>query len=241
MSFVALLLFPAAMALAASSDLLTMRISNKLVLFLVASFCVLALAINLPLQQFAMHVVCALAVLAVGFTLFALRWIGGGDAKLAAATTLWLGFGLTLPYLVYAGLLGLMLSSVFLAYTGASITRTFFISAASFGALSLYGYTTQRDLSPIGSFLIMGLFGLILAMIVNMFLKSTGLEFAISAIGVLIFAGLTAWDTQKIKEMYSANDDGTVAGRKAVMGALTLYLDFINLFLFLLRFMGDRR
>ena len=87
----------------------------------------------------------------------------------------------------------------------------------------------------------MGLFGLILAMIVNIFLKSTGLDFAISAIGVLIFAGLTAWDTQKIKEMYSANDDGTVAGRKAVMGALTLYLDFINLFLFLLRFMGDRR
>jgi FtsH-binding integral membrane protein len=150
------------------------------------------------------------------------------------------GTALTL-FLVYAGLLGLMLSSVFLAYTGASITRTFFISAASFGALSLYGYTTQRDLSPVGSFLVMGLFGLILAMVVNIFLKSTGLDFAISAIGVLIFAGLTAWDTQKIKEMYSANDDGTVSGRKAVMGALTLYLDFINLFLFLLRFMGDRR
>jgi hypothetical protein len=144
-------------------------------------------------------------------------------------------------FMIYAGLLGLMLSSVFLAYTGASITRTFFISAASFGALSLYGYSTQRDLSPIGSFLVMGLFGLILAMIVNMFLKSTGLDFAISAIGVLIFAGLTAWDTQRIKEMYSVNDDGTVAGRKAVMGALTLYLDFINLFLFLLRFLGDRR
>jgi FtsH-binding integral membrane protein len=144
-------------------------------------------------------------------------------------------------FMLYAGLLGLMLSSVFLAYTGASITRTFFISAASFGALSLYGYTTQRDLSPIGSFLVMGLFGLILAMVVNIFLKSTGLDFAISAIGVLIFAGLTAWDTQRIKEMYSVNDDGTVAGRKAVMGALTLYLDFINLFLFLLRFMGDRR
>ena len=144
-------------------------------------------------------------------------------------------------FLLYAGLLGLMLSSVFLAYTGASITRTFFISAASFGALSLYGYSTQRDLSPIGSFLVMGLFGLILAMVVNLFLKSTGLDFAISAIGVLIFAGLTAWDTQRIKEMYSANDDGTATGSKAVMGALTLYLDFINLFLFLLRFMGDRR
>jgi FtsH-binding integral membrane protein len=144
-------------------------------------------------------------------------------------------------FMVYAGLLGLMLSTVFLQYTGASITRTFFISAASFGALSLYGYSTQRDLSPIGSFLIMGLFGIILAMIVNMFLKSTGLDFAISAIGVLIFAGLTAWDTQRIKEMYSVQDDGTVAGRKAVMGALALYLDFINLFLFLLRFMGARR
>ena len=154
--------------------------------------------------------------------------------KLQASTALMLFMG-------YAALLGLMLSTVFLQYTGASITRTFFISAASFGALSLYGYTTQRDLSPIGSFLVMGLFGLILAMLVNLFLKSTGLDFAISAIGVLIFAGLTAWDTQRIKEMYSANDDGTVAGRKAVMGALTLYLDFINLFLFLLRFMGDRR
>ena len=144
-------------------------------------------------------------------------------------------------FMLYAGLLGVMLSSIFLTYTHGSIARTFFISAASFGALSLYGYTTQRDLSPIGSFLVMGLFGLILAMIVNMFLKSTGLDFAISAIGVLIFAGLTAWDTQRIKEMYSVNDDGTVAGRKAVMGALTLYLDFINLFLFLLRFLGDRR
>jgi len=154
--------------------------------------------------------------------------------KLQASTALVL-------FMAYAALLGLMLSSVFLAYTGASITRTFFISAASFGALSLYGYTTQRDLSPVGSFLVMGLFGLMLAMLVNLFLKSSGLDFAISAIGVLIFAGLTAWDTQRIKEMYDVQDDGTAAGRKAVMGALALYLDFINLFLFLLRFMGDRR
>ena len=144
-------------------------------------------------------------------------------------------------FMGYAALLGLMLSSVFLAYTGASITRTFFISAASFGALSLYGYTTQRDLSPIGSFLIMGLFGLILASLVNIFLKSSGLEFAISAIGVLIFAGLTAWDTQKIKEFYDPQDDGTVAGRKVVMGALSLYLDYINMFMMLLRLFGDRR
>jgi len=144
-------------------------------------------------------------------------------------------------FMGYAALLGLMLSSVFLAYTQTSITRTFFITAASFGALSFYGYTTQRDLSPIGAFLVMGLFGLILAMVVNIFLGSQGLAFAISVIGVLIFAGLTAWDTQRIKETYNVNDDGTMVGRKAVMGALTLYLDFINLFLFLLRFMGDRR
>ena len=144
-------------------------------------------------------------------------------------------------FMLYAGLLGLMLSSIFLTYTGTSITRVFFISAASFGALSLYGYTTQRDLSPMRSFLIMGVIGLIIAMVVNIFLKSTGLEFVISAAGVLIFAGLTAYDTQKIKEMYDPMEDGTIVGRKAVMGALTLYLDFINLFLFMLRLFGDRR
>jgi FtsH-binding integral membrane protein len=144
-------------------------------------------------------------------------------------------------FMVYAGLLGLMLSSVFLTYTHTSIARVFFISAASFGALSLYGYTTQRDLSAFGSFLVMGLFGLIIAMVVNMFLQSSGLEFVISVVGVLVFAGLTAWDTQRIKEMYDRNDDGTIVGRKAVMGALSLYLDFINLFMFLLRFLGDRR
>ena len=144
-------------------------------------------------------------------------------------------------FLIYAGLLGLMLSSIFLVYTHSSVTRVFFISAASFGALSLYGYTTQRDLSPVGSFLIMGLFGLVIAMLVNMFLHSQGMEFVISVVGVLIFAGLTAWDTQRIKEMYDPMEDGTIVGRKAVMGALSLYLDFINLFLFLLRFLGDRR
>ena len=122
MSTLALLIFPAGMALAASSDLLTMRISNRLVLFLVVSFCVLALAINLPLQQFAMHVACALVVLAAGFALFALGWVGGGDAKLAAATTLWLGFGLTLPYLVYAALLGGVLTLLILALRNLPLT-----------------------------------------------------------------------------------------------------------------------
>jgi uncharacterized protein len=144
-------------------------------------------------------------------------------------------------FLVYAALLGVFLSSIFIQYTGTSITRVFFISAASFGALSLYGYTTKRDLSAFGAFLIMGLVGLFIAMIVNMFWQNTMMGFIISIVGVLIFAGLTAWDTQKIKEMYDVNDDGTITARKAIMGALTLYLDFINLFLFLLRLLGDRR
>jgi FtsH-binding integral membrane protein len=144
-------------------------------------------------------------------------------------------------FMLYAALLGAALSTIFVQYTGVSITRVFFISAASFGALSLYGYTTGRDLSAFGTFLIMGLFGLIIASIVNIFLASSALSFAISVVGVLVFAGLTAWDTQKIKEMYSPYDDGTIGGRKAVMGALTLYLDFINLFLMLLRLFGDRR
>ena len=146
-----------------------------------------------------------------------------------------------LLFFVYAGLLGVSLATIFMVYTHASITRVFFISAASFGALSLYGYTTQRSLDAMGSFLVMGLFGLIIASVVNIFLKSSGLDWALSIIGLLIFAGLTAWDTQKIKEMYDVQDDGTVAGRKAVMGALSLYLDFINLFIMLLRLVGDRR
>jgi uncharacterized protein len=144
-------------------------------------------------------------------------------------------------FFVYAGLLGLSLASIFLIYTGTSITRVFFISAATFGALSLWGYTTKRDLSGMGSFMFMGLIGIVIAMLVNIFLKSTGLDWAISIMGVLVFAGLTGWDTQRIKEMYSPMDDGSIAGRKAVMGALSLYLDFINLFLMLLRLMGDRR
>ena len=144
-------------------------------------------------------------------------------------------------FMVYAGLLGISLATIFIAYTSTSITRVFFISAASFGALSLYGYTTQRDLSAFGSFLIMGLIGIIIASLVNLFLQSSAMHFIISVVGVLVFAGLTAWDTQKIKEMYDPMDDGTVAGRKAVMGALALYLDFINLFLMLLRLFGDRR
>ncbi|WP_048647307.1 Bax inhibitor-1/YccA family protein [Nitratireductor soli] len=148
--------------------------------------------------------------------------------------------GAQTAFWVFAGLMGLSLSSIFLVYTGQSIVRTFFITAASFGALSLWGYTTKRDLSGMGSFLFMGLIGLIIASIVNIFLASSAMQFAISAIGVLVFAGLTAYDTQQIKEMYYEGDDSSVSGRKAIMGALRLYLDFINLFTFLLHFLGNR-
>lgn len=142
---------------------------------------------------------------------------------------------------IYAGLMGLSLASIFVAFTGTSIARVFFITAAAFGGLSLYGYTTKRNLSGFGTFLVMGLIGLIVASLVNLFLQSTGLQFVISAAGVLIFAGLTAYDTQNIKELYLASDSSEAAAKKSVMGALRLYLDFLNLFLFLLQFLGERR
>ena len=143
-------------------------------------------------------------------------------------------------FFAFSALMGASLASLFAVYALDSIARVFFISAAAFGGLSLYGYTTKRNLSAMGSFLFMGLIGIILAMLVNLFLQSSALQFAISVIGVLIFAGLTAYDTQKIKEMYVADDHADVAGRKSIMGALRLYLDFINLFLFLLQLFGRR-
>lgn len=141
----------------------------------------------------------------------------------------------------YSTLMGLSLSSIFLYYTSQSISQIFFVSAATFGCLSLFGYVTQRDLSSWGSFLFMGLIGLIISSIVNIFLVSSALNFAISAAGVLVFAGLTAYDTQRIKEVYYMSGDSAVASRNAIMGALSLYLDFINLFLMLLRLGGSAR
>jgi len=145
-----------------------------------------------------------------------------------------------LTFWAFATLLGLSLGYVFLRYTGESVVTTFFVTAAAFGSLSLYGYTTKRDLSGMGSFMVMGLFGIIIASIVNIFLGSSALHFAISVIGVLVFAGLTAWDTQSIKQMYQESDGSEVASKKAIMGALRLYLDFVNMFLFLLQFLGNR-
>jgi len=149
----------------------------------------------------------------------------------AAQTTFW----------VYAALMGVSLSTILFLYTGTSIALTFFVTAATFGAMSLWGYTTSRDLTGFGSFLFMGLIGLILASLANLFFHSSQLQFVVSVIGVLIFTGLTAYDSQSIKNMYFAGDDSETTGKKAIMGALRLYLDFINLFLYLLRFMGNRR
>ncbi|GIL00594.1 MAG: ABC transporter permease [Alphaproteobacteria bacterium] len=149
----------------------------------------------------------------------------------AAHATFWL----------FAALIGLSLGSVFLVYTHTSVVRVFFITAASFGALSLWGYTTQRELSGMGSFLIMGLFGLIIAMLVNLFLQSSAMQFVISVIGVLVFAGLTAWDTQRLKNEYIYGAlQGDIAEKSAISGALSLYLNFINMFTFLLHLFGQR-
>jgi len=165
----------------------------------------------------------------LGFVLFISARIHAMKAS-TAQTVFW----------VYSALMGLSLSYIFLAYTGASIARVFFITAGTFAGMSLYGYTTKRDLSGFRSFLFMGLIGIIIASIVNIFLNSSALHFTISVIGVLVFVGLTAYDTQSIKSMYSELDGSEVAGKKAIMGALRLYLDFINLFIMLLSLFGSR-
>jgi FtsH-binding integral membrane protein len=146
-----------------------------------------------------------------------------------------------LTFWAYAALVGLSLSGIFIVYTGASIARVFIITAATFGTMSLYGYTTRSDLSRFGSFLFMGLIGIVIASLVNIFLASSALQFAISIIGVIVFVGLTAWDTQRIKDMYIQGEGEVLAGKKAIMGALALYLDFLNIFLLLIQLFGNRR
>ena len=144
-------------------------------------------------------------------------------------------------YWLYAALMGLSLSTIFLVYTGESIARVFFITAGTFTAMSLYGYTTRRDLSQLGSFLFMGLIGIVIASVVNIFVGSSALQFAISVIGVLVFTGLTAYDTQAIKETYYEGAGHEIASKTAIMGALRLYLDFVNLFMMLIQLLGVRR
>jgi FtsH-binding integral membrane protein len=161
-------------------------------------------------------------------------FIGSRINTLSAATA-------RLLFFLYAALVGVSLSTLLHIYTSASITRVFFIAAATFGALSVFGYATRRDLSGLGTFLFMGLIGIIIASLVNLFLRSTGLDWLISIVGIGVFAGLTAYDTQRIKAMYDGRDDETSVGRKSVIAALSLYLNFINLFMMLLRLTGSRR
>ena len=146
-----------------------------------------------------------------------------------------------ITFWIYAAVMGLSLSWIFIVFTQVSIVRVFFVSSATFGAMSLYGYTTKKDLTKLGGFLFMGLIGIIIASVVNIFVESGAMQFAISVIGVLVFVGLTAYDTQSIKNMYYAADNDSISGKKALMGALRLYLDFINLFILLLQLFGQRR
>jgi hypothetical protein len=157
-----------------------------------------------------------------------------GIERMSAATA-------RIVFILYAAVMGLSLGGIFLIFTGTSIARVFFITAAMYGAMSLYGYTTRTDLSKFGAFLFMGLIGIVIASLVNIFVRSDAVQFVIAIVGVIIFVGLTAYDTQRIKEMYLESDSGEVAGKKAIIGALMLYLDFINLFLMLLQLFGQRR
>ncbi len=161
-------------------------------------------------------------------------WLQLGIARMSASTA-------QMVFWLYSAMIGVWISGMLIHYSSADVTRTFFITAASFGALSLYGYTTKTNLTAFGQFLFIGLVGLVIAMVVNFFMQSSAMEFAISVVGVLVFAGLTAYDTQMIKETYYEGDDSETSGRKAIIGALHLYLDFINMFLFLLRLLGSSR
>ncbi|MBC2775047.1 Bax inhibitor-1/YccA family protein [Rhizobium sp. AQ_MP] len=184
-------------------------------------------ALYVPIFQTPLKWVVMLAPLAfVFFFSFRIHAMSAATAQMA--------------FWAFAAVMGLSLASVFLVFTGTSIARTFFITATMFGAMSLYGYTTKRDLSQFGSFLMMGLIGVIIASIVNIFLGSSALQFAISVIGVFVFVGLTAWDTQNIKEQYAENYDQESQQKLAVFGALSLYLNFVNLFQLLLSLTGQR-
>ncbi len=206
---------------------------TALVAYLIANTSLLTLFFNISPdgRVLGMSALGWISLIAPLIIVFAFGWVLNRGTLAQVQGVFWL----------YSALMGASLTPIFLVYTSASLTRIFLITAAMFGALSLYGYTTKRNLAGMGSFMMMGLFGIIIAMIVNIFLKSPGLYYALSILSVIIFTGLTAWDTQKIRSMYLAQDDGDIASRKAIAGALELYLDFINLFITLLRLFGDRR
>lgn len=204
---------------------------TALAAWIVANTSLINLFFNVSPQGITLSGFGWLAFIAPLIMVFAFNWVvNSGTAK-----------QVQLLFWSYAALMGISLTPIFLLYTQSSLVRVFLITAGAFGALSLYGYTTKRDLSGMGSFLYMGLFGLIIATLVNLFLKSSGLDWALSIIGVGIFSGLTAFDAQRIRVIYNSTDNDETITKKALSGALSLYLDFINLFLYLLRFLGDRR
>lgn len=202
---------------------LGLAITGLVALFVASSPTMLQVIYGTPLKWVVM-------LAPIGFVFFLSARINSMSVG-AAQITFW----------IYAAVMGLSLASIFIVFTGESVARVFFITAGTFGAMSLYGYTTQRDLSQFGSFLMMGLIGVIIASIVNIFLGSSALQFAISVIGVLVFVGLTAYDTQRIKESYYELAGSDTLAKGAIMGALTLYLDFINLFVMLLQLFGQNR
>jgi uncharacterized protein len=217
-----------------------LRVYNYMLMGLALTGATAWIALNTPLGAL------FFAQTAQGFSLSPLGWIALfaplGLVFFLSFRIQHMSFGTAqMVFWAYAGINGIALAPIVFLYTAASVAQVFFVTAATFGAMSLWGYTTKRDLTGFGSFLFMGLIGIIIASVVNLFLQSGTMQLVISVIGVLVFTGLTAYDTQRIKEEYDVNHDGSVAGKNAIMGALRLYLDFINLFLMLLRLMGDRR
>lgn len=200
---------------------------------LISAFCALGVASSPSAVQFFFQNQIVFWALFIGMLVMAFV-LPARLTKMSTSTCL-------LLFCIFSAAMGVWLAPVFIVYHIGTIVTTFFITAGTFGAMSVYGYFTKRDLSKIGTYLIMALWGLIIAIVVNIFLKSSGLEWVISIVGVLLFTGLTAWDTQMVKRLSAANLEPQMADKLATMGALNLYLDFINLFLFILRFMGGGR
>ncbi len=204
---------------------------TALAAYLVANTSLIRLFFNITPQGASMSGLGWLFLFAPLIMVFAFGWVLQRGTLQQVQAMFW-GF---------SAVMGISLTPILMAYTGASVTRVFLITAAMFGGMSLYGYTTKKDLSAMGSFLIMGVWGLIVASLINLFFQSPGLSYAVSVIGVLIFTGLTAYDTQAVRQIYYGSDNEDTIARKAIAGALNLYMDFINMFIYLLRLMGDRR
>ena len=204
---------------------------TALAAYIVANTSLIRLFFNITPQGVSMSGLGWLFLFAPLIMVFAFGWVVQRGSLQQVQTMFW----------AFSAVMGVSLTPILLVYTEASVARVFLITAAMFGGMSLYGYTTKKDLSSMGSFLMMGVWGLIIASVVNLFFQSPGMSYAISVIGVLVFTGLAAYDTQAVRQIYYGSDNEDVIGRKAIMGALNLYMDFINMFIYLLRLMGDRR